>query len=101
MSPVTVIFHRLALREYQDACQWYARRSPQAAQRFIDAVSRAVQAIAAAPSQWPVYRGPYRWVRTQRFPYLLYYRILDPARVLLVAVAHTRRRPGYWLRRRP
>src|SRR5262245_43211695 len=101
MPPVTVIFHRSALREYQDAYRWYARRSPHAAQRFMDAVGRAVQKIAGTPAQWPVYQGPYRWVRTQQFPYLLYYRILDPARELLVAVAHTRRRPGYWLRRRP
>ena len=46
------------------------------------------------------YHGPYRWLPVQRFPYVLYYEILDPTRVRVYAVAHTSRRPGYWLQRR-
>jgi hypothetical protein len=46
-----------------------------------------------------VYHRHYRWVRTRRFPYILYYRLVDADEVLIVAVAHARRRPGYWLRR--
>jgi len=30
---------------------------------------------------------------------VLYYEVLDPTQVLIYAVAHTSRRPGYWLRR--
>ena len=41
----------------------------------------------------------YRWMRVRRFPYILYYEILDPFRVRVYAVAHTSRHPGYWLRR--
>jgi plasmid stabilization system protein ParE len=101
MAAATVLFHRLALREYQAAQQWYARRSAQALQRFQDAVDHAVQQIANAPDQWPTCGPHHRWVRTGRFPYILFYRILDPDHVLVVAVAHARRRPGYWRRRTP
>ncbi len=101
MTAASVIFGRPARREMEKAYRWYARHSLQAAQRFADAVDRAVQQIASAPDRWPVYRAPYRWVRAGRYPYLLYYCILDPTRVLIMAVAHARRRPGYWLRRRP
>jgi len=95
-----VIFHRLALREYQAAQRWYARRGGIAlAQSFQDEIERAVQQIAHNPSQWPIAQGPYRWIRPRRFPYVLYYRTLDANHVLIVAVAHARRRPGYWLRR--
>jgi plasmid stabilization system protein ParE len=94
-----VHFHRLALREYQVAQQWYARRSAQALQRFQEAVERAVERIALAPDRWPTFGRHHRWVRAGRYPYLLYYRILGPDRVLVVAVAHARRRLGYWLRR--
>ncbi|HKI37123.1 MAG TPA: hypothetical protein VKA46_35040 [Gemmataceae bacterium] len=38
-------------------------------------------------------------MRVRRFQYVLYYEIIDPSRVRVFAVAHTRRRPGYWLRR--
>ena len=94
-----VLLHRLALREYQTARRWYAQRSPQAAQRFQDEVARAVQRIASNPDQGPIYHVVYRWVRTRNFPYLLYYRRVGPNHLLVTAVAHARRRPGYWLRR--
>jgi plasmid stabilization system protein ParE len=98
---VTVRFLRLATRDLDDASRWYLRRNPRRAQRFAQAVDRAVKQIANAPDRWPVYQGPFRWVRAGRFPYILYYRILDPSTVLIYAVSHTSRRPGYWKRRSP
>lgn len=38
-------------------------------------------------------------MRVRRFSYILYYEILDPTQVVVYAVAHSSRRPGYWLRR--
>ncbi|SRR5216683_1928898 len=100
MAAAFVTFHRLALREYQAAQRWYARRSLQALRRFQGAVDQAVERIASGPDQWPPFGKSYRWVRASKFPYVLYYRILDGNRVLIMAVAHSRRRPGYWRRRR-
>jgi plasmid stabilization system protein ParE len=99
MAAAVVRFHRLALREAQTAYRWYALRSLRAAQAFQDQLDRAVQWIAAAPNSWPVYRGSNHWIRARGFPYIVYYRVLDPTSVLVKAVAHTRRRTGYWLRR--
>jgi len=96
-----VRFHRLASQEYLRAWRAYARLRSRTALRFQDAVSAAVRRIAGAPQSWPIYSGPYRWARVRRFPYVLYYRILSSTDVLVVAVAHGRRRPGYWLRRSP
>ena|SRR5438034_6830327 len=99
MASYAVIFHRLAAREYQRAHDWYARRSARAAQRFQDEIRRVILQMAQAPDLGAVYNGPYRWLRLRRFPYLLYYEVVDPTQVTLFAVAHARRRPGYWLRR--
>jgi plasmid stabilization system protein ParE len=101
MTRATVLFHRLARREYAKDLRWYARRSRRAALGFAAAVDEAVQRTATAPDQGAPYQGSSRWVRTRRYPYVLYYRIIDPARVLVMAVAHAGRRPGYWMRRRP
>jgi hypothetical protein len=38
-------------------------------------------------------------VRLRRFPYILYYHVVDDSLALVLAVAHARRRPGYWRRR--
>ncbi len=94
-----VVFHRLATREYVTARRWYARRSPTAEARFVAAVQAAVRLIDANPSVGSPLRGPYRWVRVRRYPYLLHYEQAGPTTAQVYAVAHARRRPGYWLRR--
>src|SRR2546430_860149 len=60
---------------------------------------RAVERIAATPDLWAPFGRNHRWVRAGRFPYILYYRKAGPDHILVVAVAHSRRRPGYWARR--
>jgi plasmid stabilization system protein ParE len=98
---VQVRFHRLASQEYLRALRGYARRSTVAAQRFHDAIDQAVRRIAGSPQAWPIFRPQFRWVRAGRFPYIVYYRVISHMDVLIVAVAHQRRRPGYWKRRSP
>lgn len=95
-----VVFHRLAAREYRQARAWYRRRSPAAAERFRDEVDRAVQRIREAPLEGAIFRGTIRWRHTRRFPYLLFYEVVDPSLIRIYAVAHGRRRLGYWMRRK-
>jgi hypothetical protein len=92
-------FHRLAAKEYREARDWYERRRDGLGDRFKAEVDRAVARIAAQPDRWPAFRARFRRVRVGRFPYTLYYRAVSPTRALVLAVAHGRRRPGYWTRR--
>jgi hypothetical protein len=96
-----VRFHRLAQREYQGARAWYEARRAGLGRDFTAAVDRAVGSIAAHPDRWSLYRDRFRWVRVRRFPYRLYYAIAGPDLVHVLAVAHVRRRAGYWIRRAP
>jgi hypothetical protein len=41
-------------------------------------------------------RNPTRRALLARFPYSLVFATLDPGEVLVVALAHTKRREGYW-----
>jgi plasmid stabilization system protein ParE len=99
MNVRAVDIHPLALNELRAADRWYSQRSLFASQRFRLAVNRLVQRIAQAAQQGTPFRQRYYWRRLYRFPYLFYYEIRDPKPVLIYAVAHSRRRPGYWLRR--
>lgn len=99
MSARTILFHRLAENEYQSAKRWYAKRSERAASRFRLAFHKAIDSIRDHPTQGPAYLEHFRWARLKRFPYVIYYHIADDDRVLIVAVAHGRRRPAYWARR--
>ncbi len=101
MPRVQVAFHRLADRELAKACARYAREGEGLRLRFIAAVDAATERIAEAPLQWATYADKYRWIRVGKFAYVLYYQIISESCVLVLAVAHTSRRPGYWHRRHP
>jgi plasmid stabilization system protein ParE len=94
-----VRFHRLAAREYEEARTWYERRGTGLGDEFAEETDRAIARIANDPYRRPVCFGRFRRVRLGRFPYSLYYYVVDPSRILVLAVAHARRRPGYWRRR--
>lgn len=97
--PAEAIFHRLAAREYRLAREWYAVRSRVVAERFATAVGTAVLRIEASPDSFATLIGPYCCARVRGFPYLLVFRWRSPDTVVIVGVAHGRRRPGYWRRR--
>ena len=96
-----VAFHRLAAQEYLAARRWYASRSPRTAANFVLAVDRAVEQIISTPETGAPFDDRRRWVRLRRFPYLLVYTLLDDTHILILAVAHARRRSGYSRRRHP
>ncbi|MCC7475149.1 MAG: type II toxin-antitoxin system RelE/ParE family toxin [Pirellulales bacterium] len=100
MGEIRIEFHRLAEKEFEDAYHWYAARSPESAVRFTNAVNDAILRITSGPELLSVYSGHYRWVRVIGFPYLLVFRARSITEMVVVAVAHTSRRPGYWQRRK-
>ena len=67
------------------------------------AVNEAVESIVAMPLLFGFYEAlpdnhRFRRLRMRRFPYVVIYECRED-HILIVAVAHTSRRPGYWLRR--
>src|SRR5438552_1445908 len=100
MPKAVVHFHPLPAAEYRAALCWYRSRSSLPAQRFRVEIKRVIQRILADPGAGPVFRGPYKWIRLRRFSYLVYYKAVSTRLVRIQAVAHGRRRLGYWLRRK-
>jgi plasmid stabilization system protein ParE len=98
MASKPVRLHPEAEREYLEALAWYRDRSAVVASDFGLAVSKAVDTIEAAPQRWPSYFGEFRRYTLQRFPFSIVYQELL-AEVVIFAVAHARRRPGYWRKR--
>src|SRR5947208_922432 len=97
--PAAVIFHRLAAEEYRHIRRWYQVRSVTAANRVKQHVFAAVDLIAENPLSGPTWRTPMRFYKVRRYPYVIYYHIIDPTLVRVLAVAHEKRRQGYWIRR--
>lgn len=94
MKPLEILPEALA----EEAASWYAERAPRVAARFAEELDAALSRIAEAPRRWPVYLHGTRRARLNRFPYLVPYRD-EPDRMLIVAVAHAKRKPGNWRKR--
>jgi|SRR5580658_854735 plasmid stabilization system protein ParE len=88
-------FHPEARDELRDAVRWYRARDRRASSQFRVAVSSAIRVIAETPQRWPKYLHGTRRFVMQRFPFSVVY-LDDPELIAIIAVAHTKRRPGYW-----
>lgn len=85
------------------AGDWYERQLPGLASDLADEVDRALEAIAEKPLTWSLWPGvdPALGVRRfllPRFPFAIGY-IVEGDAITVLAIAHHRRRPGYWMRR--
>ncbi len=89
------VFHPEALNEYSETVQYYANRDVSQAQAFIDVVEDAVFKIRESPNQYPTLEEDIRRCLTNKFPYALLYTI-DQDSILILAVMHCNRKPGYW-----
>lgn len=90
-------FHHEARTEYRAALAWYAARSLDAADGFADAIADGICGIRELPEAWQMWRRrPDVRVRVlRRYPYSIVYAVRGST-ILIIAVAHHRRRPGYW-----
>jgi toxin ParE1/3/4 len=95
MAPVEVELHPEAQHEAEAAYEWYADRSAQAAEGFALELDQAIFSIAENPTAWPLYLRHTRRYLLRRYPFAVVYR-QKPTVVEVVAIAHARRRPGYW-----
>ena len=98
MTPVDL--HRLAILEARQARRYIARRRPASAAHFGLAFQNALDRISAFPTAHPPHRHGTRTCQLKRFSYYLVF-LVEPKLVYILACAHDRRRPGYWVRRLP
>jgi toxin ParE1/3/4 len=67
---------------------------------FLNELERQVLKIASLPTQWRGVEGDSRRALMQRFPYVIYYRILENDVLRVTLVKYQRRHPGYGLDRK-
>ncbi len=96
MKPVH--FHPEAVAESDVAFDWYWARSEAAALRFDAELRQAFAVIAGSPQLCPPYLRGTRRALLHRFPIFVVFREL-PRKIEIVAIAHAKRRPGYWTER--
>ncbi len=92
-----IVIDRAAEEELEAAAAWYDDEDPGLGRDLLTAVEETFYLVRRFPSIGVSAPGnrDVRRVLVEGFPYAVVYRDLDAA-IHIIAVAHTKRRPGYW-----
>jgi plasmid stabilization system protein ParE len=96
-----VRLRRVAKRDLREAAAWYRERDPDVARRFLEEAFRTIALV----ERFPLTGGPVfgvddpgiRQLPINNFPYHVVFKRLKE-RTIVLAIAHARRKPGYWIR---
>jgi plasmid stabilization system protein ParE len=88
----------IAQDEIREAAEYYAAVSPELGTAFKRELRQRIRLAATMPMAWPASGGGTRKCLLSRFPYLVIYAPL-PDELLVLAVGHQHRKPGYWRER--
>ena len=92
---ISVAFLPPAEEEMVAAAQFYESHSHGLGAEFLDEVQRSVQVLSSNPRTAPVIKAGIRRRLLKRFPFGILYAV-ESDTVVVLAVMHLRRRPGYW-----
>jgi len=89
-----------ASEEFSEAVRWYESRRPGLGAELYDAVKATIESIERQPE---IGATAYEDTKSRRvlvthFPYHVVYRLED-AEIVILAIAHMKRRPGFWKHR--
>jgi plasmid stabilization system protein ParE len=85
----------VAEQELDEAVEYYNAELPGLGERFLLEALAAFERIKQFPRAWHPYTKTTRRCQTRRFPYGVIYKELE-REILIVAIAHMHKRPGYW-----
>jgi plasmid stabilization system protein ParE len=103
-NAVRTVLHKEARAELRDAAVWYDRERSGLGDEFVAEVRSVLKRIAENREFFPVWPNvragklSIRMAVLDRFPYLIAFQP-QATRILILAVAHAKRRPLYWIAR--
>jgi plasmid stabilization system protein ParE len=93
-----IALHEDADEEFKAAITFYESSEPGLGQIFLERLSEGFEFIVANPLASQILFDDFRRHLIRQFPYSIVYRIEGDS-ILVLAVAHWSRRPGYWKQR--
>ena len=92
-------FHPAAETEHLESVAYYESMQAGLGASYLAEFERNMSEVCEAPHRYPIEKKPdVRRIRMKRFPFALLFRE-SSGTVQVLAVAHNRRRPQYWLGR--
>ena len=96
---MTIWFHPEAEAEHLETVAYYETRRPGLGAHYLAAFEQTLKAVGADPHRFRIVQEPdIRRAPLVRFPLSIVYRETS-GRIEILAVAHHKRRPAYWIAR--
>ncbi len=93
-----VVFLPEAEQEMLEAALYYQSQASGLGIDFLSVVEHALKFIMESPNTCPILEGELRRRLVRRFPFGILYKV-ESEEIVVIAVAHLRRKPGYWKER--
>jgi len=88
-------FRPEAAADIEEACRWHEARRPGLGDEFLDGVGEALGFLGVRPESAPVVHRDVRRQLLRRFPYGIFYGVID-GQVVVLGCFHARRDPRTW-----
>jgi len=92
---MSLTFHEVAREELEEATEYYEQQRQGLGEEFAQEVENALARVQRHPHTWTRLTEDVRRCRLNRFPYGIVY-VVRGDDILIVAIMHLRRKPGYW-----
>lgn len=91
-----VRIHELAVREFDEAIEWYDLQSKGLGKRFRKSVIEQIEKIKKNPKWYLTEETNVHKAYVPKFPYKILFTIEGEQSIVVWAIAHTHRKPSYW-----
>ena len=92
-------FHPAAESEHLESVAYYESKRPGLGATYLAEFEKSMADVCEAPNRYPIKMEPdIRRKIMKKFPFSILYRVASGS-VQILAIAHHRRRPAYWLGR--
>ncbi|GAB4278967.1 MAG: type II toxin-antitoxin system RelE/ParE family toxin [Coriobacteriia bacterium] len=91
-------FISAAFADLREAFDWYESQREGLGADFLDAIDSAIANALKNPAAYPLVYRDVRRILVRRFPYGVYYRVLDEE-ILVIAVMHAAQHPRFHMER--
>ena len=92
---IQAVFRPAAAADIEHAYNWYESQRAGLGEEFMAVLNTAVESISENPLAYPVIHRQTRRLLIRRFPYGLYFRLLDN-HPIIIACMHGSRDPVRW-----
>lgn len=98
MSSITFLLE--AEEEMNASAKYYNRQASGLGLEFLGEIEKSLQLIEKNPERWSYVEKNIHKYNTRRFPFSIFYIFeKDLDKIIIIAVAHQKRNPGYWKQR--